>query len=217
MLKLWEIINPFWKQLDMKIVLRNALLLTVFLMLNVMTAGADTFKQRFEKGSSDFGAQLGWGGTMDVPPGPPNRTDLGFLFFFPNWQYNMTGVNGNSWYSGAWFYHMEAGLAFADRDDKFLLGWSPIMFQYKFLNSKRRWAPNVLIGTGFSMTNWKDVAKRELGSEFQFLLHFGTGVEYFNKKGAYSINYRFFHVSNAGIQFPNIGLNAHIVNVGMRF
>jgi len=91
------------------------------------------------------------------------------------------------------------------------------MAQYKFLSPKRRWAPNILLGAGFSMTNWKDIAERELGSDFQFLLHAGAGLEYFKKKGAYSINYRLFHVSNAGIQFPNIGLNAHVFSLGMRF
>ena len=201
----------------MKTVLRVLPFLAVFLMFNVATAGAETLSERFKKGNSDFGAQLGWGWTVDIPPGR-NRTDLGFLFFFPNWQRNLTGVIGkSSWYQGALFYHMEAGLAFSDRDDKFLVGWSPLVVQYKFLNSRRRWAPNVLLGTGFSMTNWKDVATRELGSEFQFLLHAGAGLEYFKKKGAYSINYRLFHVSNAGIQFPNIGLNAHMFTMGIRF
>lgn len=202
----------------MRVVLRVIPWLAVFLMFNVATAGAESFSQRFEKGNSDFGAQLGWGHNFNLPPGPPNRTDMGFAFFFPNWQRNLTGViGGDSWYSGALFYHMEAGVAFADRDDKFLLGWSPLMVQYKFLDPKRKWAPNVLLGVGFSMTNWKDIAERELGSEFQFLLHAGTGLEYFTKDGAYSINYRLFHVSNAGIQFPNIGLNAHIFSLGMRF
>jgi len=201
----------------MKVLLRVLPFLTIFLMFNVATAGAETLSERFKKGNSDFGAQLGWGWTIDIPPGR-NRTDLGFLFFFPNWQRNLTGVIGkSSWYQGALFYHMEAGIAFSDRNDKFLLGWSPLMVQYKFLNARRRWAPNVMLGTGFAMTNWKDEATRELGSEFQFLLHGGAGLEYFKKKGAYSINYRFFHVSNAGIQFPNIGLNAHMFTMGMRF
>jgi lipid A 3-O-deacylase len=202
----------------MRFILRTGAVLVILLMFNVANAGAENFSQRFEKGSSDFGVQFGWGHNFNLPPGPPNRTDMGFAFFFPNWQRNLTGViGGDSWYQGGWFYHMEAGLAFADRDDKFLLGWSPLMVQYKFLNAKRRWAPNILLGTGFSMTNWKDVAERELGSEFQFLLHAGAGLEYFKKDGAYSINYRLFHVSNAGMQFPNIGLNAHVFNLGMRF
>ena len=73
------------------------------------------------------------------------------------------------------------------------------------------------MGVGFSYTNWKDVADRELGSEFQFLLHSGAGIEYFLGEGSVSLNYRFFHVSNAGIELPNIGLNAHIFSLGFRF
>ncbi len=111
---------------------------------------------------------------------------------------------------------MEAGLAFSDRD-KYLVGFSPLMAQYKFLSPERNWAPNFLIGAGFSLTDRKDVAERELGTEFQFLLHGGAGLEFFKEEGAYSINYRFFHVSNAGIKFPNIGLNAHLFTMGMRF
>ncbi len=202
----------------MRIILRAVPRLAVFLMFlmfNVVTARADNFSQRFEKGSSDFGAQLGWGWTIDIPPGS-DRTYLGFLFFFPNWQYNLTGLIGESWYQGAWFYHMEAGLAFSDRD-KYLVGFSPLMTQYKFLNPERNWAPNVLIGGGFSLTNWKDVAVRELGTEFQFLLHAGAGLEFFKKESTYSINYRFFHISNAEIKSPNIGLNAHLITLGMRF
>ena len=186
----------------MKLILRAWTVFAILLMLNVAIARAESFEHRFEGGNSDFGVQFGWGHNFNLPPGPPNRTDMGFAFFFPNWQRNLTGVIGkDTFYQGAWFYHMEAGLAFADRDNKFLLGWSPIMAQYKFLSPKRRWAPNILLGAGFSMTNWKDVAERELGSEFQFLLHAGAGLEYFKKDGAYSINYRLFHVSNAGIQF----------------
>ena len=200
----------------MRFFLRTTPVLAFFFVFCVTTSEAATFSERFKKGGSDFGAEIGWGWAVDIPPGR-NRTDLGYLFFFPNWQHNLTGMVGKSWYKGALFYHMEGGLAFSDRDDKFLVGWSPLMAQYKFLSPKRRWAPNVLMGAGFSMTNWKDVATRELGSEFQFLLHAGTGLEYYKQKGAYSINYRFFHVSNAGIQFPNIGLNAHQITLGIRF
>ena len=200
----------------MKLILRGVLFLALVIMLNQTTAGAETFSKRFSKGASDFGVELGWGYTIDLPPGR-DRTDLSFLFFFPNWQRNLTGMIGKSWYKGALYYHMEGGLAIENREDKYLIGWSPLMVQYKFLSPKRRWAPNVLIGAGFSMTNWKDIADRELGSEFQFLLHLGAGIEYFKKEGAYSFNYRLFHVSNAGMQRPNIGLNAHVFSLGMRF
>ncbi len=172
---------------------------------------------RFEKGDSSFGLQAGWGYTDDIPGGV-DRTDLSFLFFFPNYQQNLTGQVGDSWYQGSLFWHVEAGFASVlNRNGEYLLGFSPGMVQYKFQNPKRNWAPNILAGVGFSYTNWKDAATRELGSEFQFLLHSGAGIEYYLGKNAISLNYRFFHVSNAGIELPNIGLNAHIFSLGFRF
>ena len=46
------------------------------------------------------------------------------------------------------------------------LGISPLLFQYKFINPKRKWAPNILLGAGASHSNWDDVAERELEGEF---------------------------------------------------
>ncbi|MEE9258090.1 MAG: acyloxyacyl hydrolase [Nitrospinaceae bacterium] len=191
--------------------------ITLLLLLEVASACAQPFSQRFAKGQSTFGLQAGFGFTVDIPPGR-DRTDLSFLFFFPNYQYNLTGLIGKSWYQGAWNWHVEAGIAeVLNRGGEYLLGFSPLMAEYQFLNPKRRWAPKILLGAGFAMTNWKDVAERELGSEFQFLLHAGAGVEVFKSKGSYSFNYRFFHLSNSGIQDPNIGLNAHVLNFGIEF
>ena len=179
---------------------------------------AQGFSERFSKGSSSFGGQLGMGHTFNLPPGK-DRTDLSFAFIFPNWQYNLTGlISQDSFLQGALYWHVEAGLAgLTRRDHEYLLGFSPLMVEYKFLNQKRRWAPTVLAGAGFSMTNWKDQAEYELGSEFEFLLHAGAGVEVFHQSGSYSFNYRLFHLSNAGMQRPNIGLNAHVFSLGFRF
>ncbi|MFQ5450534.1 MAG: acyloxyacyl hydrolase [Nitrospinaceae bacterium] len=189
----------------------------MLILVLVTGAHAEKFSQRFAKGTSNFGVQTGFGYTLDIPPGR-DRSDLSFLFFFPNWQYNFTGVIGKSLYRGALFWHVEAGFAsLLNRGGEYLLGFSPLMVQYKFLSPKRRWAPNLLLGAGFSYTNFKDVAERELGSEFEFLLNAGAGLEYFLKKGSISLNYRFFHISNAGIHFPNIGLNANVISLGFRF
>ena len=57
---------------------------------------ADSFSKRFKKGSYDFGAQIGGGYTIELPSGT-DRTDITMLFFFPNWQYNVTGLIGESW------------------------------------------------------------------------------------------------------------------------
>ena len=192
-----------------------ALFLTFSTHGNVVDA--DSFSKRFKKGSHNFGAQIGWGYTFDLPPGR-DRINIGMLFFFPNWQSNITGLIGESWYRGALFHHVEAGFANAvDRGGNWLWGFSPLMAQYKFLSPRRKWAPNILAGAGFSYGDWNDLAEREIATEFEFLLHVGAGVEFYNRTNAWSLNYRLFHVSNSGIKMPNIGLNAHVFSLGMRF
>jgi lipid A 3-O-deacylase len=176
-----------------------------------------SFDHRFSKGSQSFGLQAGLGYTEDLPSGS-GRTDITFLFLFPNFQYNLTGLMGSSWYQGTMNWQLEAGAAsILNHDGEYLLGVSPLLFQYKFLNSNRKWAPNILLGAGASYTDWEDVAENELGGKFQFLLHAGAGMEYFMNRWSYSINYRLLHVSNAGIEVPNIGLNAHTFNLGIQF
>ena len=70
----------------------------IFLTFTTFThlVDAETFSQRFEKGSQDFGAQVGWGYTFDLPPGR-DRINIGTLFLFPNFQRNITGLIGESW------------------------------------------------------------------------------------------------------------------------
>jgi len=193
--------------------------LVVFMVLACpVFVGAQSFHDRFSKGDSSFGAQLGFGHTFNMPSGK-DRTDLSFAFIFPNWQYNLTGVIAqDAPLQGVLYWHVEAGMALlTHRGHEYLLGFSPLMVEYKFLNPNRKWAPTLLAGAGFSMTNWKDQADYELGSEFEFLLHAGAGVEVFHQSGSYSFNYRLFHLSNAGMQRPNIGLNAHVFSLGFRF
>ncbi len=191
------------------------LLITLFA---APVAAEDThFTGQFKKGSDSFGIHAGLGFTEDIPGGQ-DRTDITFLFLFPNYQYNLTGLMGSSWYQGALNWHLEAGAAtILNRDEENLLGVSPLLFQYKFLDTKRRWAPNILLGAGVAWTDWDEPASRELGGELQFLVHGGAGLEYFLDDWSYSVNYRLLHISNAGTDNPNVGLNAHTFNLGIQF
>jgi len=205
--------------------LRYFLAIGCLIGLGASQAFADKINSadRFQKGSRSFGLQVGLGYTDD-PFGITedltgrDATDLTYLFFFPNFQYNLTGLVGSSWYQGALHWQLEAGFAsILNKDGEYLLGVSPLLFQYKFLNSNRNWAPNILLGGGVASTNWENAAEGELGGKFQFLLHAGAGLEYFLDRGSYSINYRLFHVSNAGTRSPNIGVNGHTFALGIQF
>lgn len=200
---------PYWKTV-------MAGLLTVC-FLGTGVARAETFSDRFGQGTWTFGAEAGFGYTFDLPGGK-DRSDLKFALLFPNFQYNLTGVIGrDSWYQGALYWQPEVNVAYlTNHGGEYLAGFSPIMLEYKFVDPKRGWAPNLLGGAGFSITNWGDVAP-ELGSDFEYLLHVGAGLEFFRKEGSYSINYRLFHVSNSGIESVNIGLNAHVFTLGISF
>lgn len=193
------------------------IVLFVTLVATPVAAEDTHFTGQFKKGSDSFGLQAGLGFTENIPAGR-DRTDITFLYLFPNYQYNLTGVMGNSWYQGALNWHLEAGVAhILNRNGENLLGFTPLQFQYKFLDPKRRWAPNALIGAGVSWTDWDEPANRELGGEFQFLVQGGVGLEYFLDNWSYSLNYRMLHISNANTKVPNLGLNAHIISLGVQF
>ncbi len=176
--------------------------------------------ERFEKGHYQFGGELGYGGGVNIPLGI-DRTDIQFFHIAANFQYDLTGSIGKSFYQGNLYWFTELGADFL-HNPAFgsLVGISPVMLQYKFVKPGRSWAPSLLGGAGFSVTDWdeKDLAEREIGGDFQFLLHLGVGLEFFRPKGSsFSVNYRFFHVSNAGTQKPNIGLNANLLTLGFTF
>lgn len=193
--------------------------IVMFLVLVASPVAAEDnhFTDQFKKGSDSFGLQAGLGFTEDIPAGR-DRTDITFLHILPNYQYNLTGLMGSSWYQGVWNWQVEAVAAHAlNHNGENLFGITPLQFQYKFLDPKRRWAPNAMLGAGVSWTDWDEPANQELGGEFQFLLQGGVGLEYFLDKWSYSLNYRMLHISNANTKVPNLGLNAHIITLGFQF
>jgi len=202
------------------------LLSTILFFTGAIIADAEKFAERFGKGTHQFGAEFGYGYSFDLPTGS-ERTDIDFLFFFPNFKYNLTGVVGNSFYRGSLFWVLEVGGVVTINDakrlgmktgssGKYQVGFSPLLVEYKFLSPTRGWAPHILLGGGFSYGDFVDAA-RELGTKFEFILHAGAGFEYFLKKGSFSLNYRLLHMSNSNIERPNIGLNSHVFTLGFSF
>ena len=114
----------------------------------------------------------------------------------------------------------EAGVANSYHPSSgYVLGFSPLMVEYKFVPPKAKIIPYVMAGAGFAYTDWSDKSyQREIATNFEFLLHAGAGAEVYRiKSGIFSVNYRFFHISNAGIAFPNIGINANLFTIGYSF
>ena len=63
-----------------------------------------------------------------------------------------------------------------------------------------------------------DTRVPEITGHTQFLSQGGVGVQYFYKpKRAFVIEYRYFHMSNAGIEQPNHGFNGNMLSIGYRW
>ena len=174
---------------------------------------------RFEKGASEFGVQTGWGYSLQLPDGAP-RTHWKFGFLAPNYKYNLTGIIGESYYRGTLSWMVEGDAVISYRPSTaYVFGASPLMVEYKFIQPDAKIIPYVFVGAGVSYTNWDQKPyQQELGTNFEFLLHGGVGAEFCKSKyGAFSAGYRFLHISNSGIKYPNIGVNANLITLGYAF
>ena len=103
-------------------------------MSQCLVSGDDVFKsaKRFNKGFHSFGAEIGYGAGLNVPGGP-DRTDIQFARIAANFQLDLTGNIGKSFYQGNlnWFAELNADLLHNPGFGS-LIGFSPLMFQYKF-------------------------------------------------------------------------------------
>ena len=199
--------------------------------VSVQGSSAPDFESRFAKKQYAFGFNLGIGFTVNIPPVDAvsdERTQIRFVHFFPNFKYNLTGIMGESFFRGALYWVIEAGVAVTLKDPtrnnqvveqspSFLFGMVPAQLEYKFLSPERSWAPFLFAGVGGSWSEWFQET-REIATAFEFILQAGAGIEYFLDNGtALNFNYRFWHLSNSNIKSPNIGLNAHVFSLGFSF
>jgi opacity protein-like surface antigen len=92
-----------------------------------------------------------------------------------------------------------------------VVGLTPLL-RYHF-SAGGRWVPFVDGGAGIAHTN---IGGRDLSEGWQFNLQAGVGTQYFLRRDlALTLQYRWFHLSNAGLNEPNSGLNTHMAYVGL--
>jgi hypothetical protein len=92
------------------------------------------------------------------------------------------------------------------------LGGGLGILRYDFMTGTRL-VPYLQIGGGCL---WTDIRRPALGTDFEFTEQGGPGINYFLCRNlALTTEYRFMHISNAGIKKPNGGVNASIIYAGM--
>ncbi|HKQ39067.1 MAG TPA: acyloxyacyl hydrolase, partial [Verrucomicrobiae bacterium] len=94
---------------------------------------------------------------------------------------------------------------------RYLAGVLPL-FRYNF-TAREPLVPFIDVGAGVMLT---DIYGPDLSGAFQFNEQVGVGAHYlFSDSTALTVQYRFMHVSNAGIREPNYGVNGNIFSVGI--
>jgi hypothetical protein len=93
----------------------------------------------------------------------------------------------------------------------YLVGVAPVLRCH--VNTGTRWMPFVDLGAGFSAT---DIGLPDLRTVFEFNVQGGAGFNYFLwDDTAITAQYRFLHLSNAGLKRPNLGVNTNVIYVGL--
>jgi len=98
-----------------------------------------------------------------------------------------------------------------DPEAAYVTGLTP-MARYHFQPGSRL-SPFVDLGLGFVLT---DIGLPDLSTTYQFSPQAGTGVHWtLSKHLALTLQARYIHISNAGLEQPNDGVNAFVFTGGL--
>jgi lipid A 3-O-deacylase len=134
----------------------------------------------------------------------------------PSWMMTLTDPVGDGWARGQ--ISVGAEMVYLQFREPMLthgIGFTP-KIKYTFV-ALGRLRPYVEFAGG---PFWTDLGGRipEESSQFNFVLTAGVGLSYFiTKQTTLNVGYRFHHISNAGTQYPNLGLNSSLPFGGFSF
>ena len=111
-------------------------------------------------------------------------------------------------------YLAEAHFAKYFTPDGSMIGVVPLGGRYYFLHGPI--LPYLSLGAGFGWTDLTDL--EEINRRFNFLLEGAIGVRgRVSDSQAWTLEFRWSHISNANTVLPNLGLNCAVFLAGMRF
>ena len=121
-------------------------------------------------------------------------------------------LGNDRWYRGYWELLGEVfGGGQFKPGEAYVVGLTPGL-RYDFATGSR-WVPFFDAGAGVTAT---DISRPDLGGTFQFNLQTGPGLHWFVEKNlAITMQYRFLHISSAGTEHPNNGVNTSVFYLGM--
>ena len=126
----------------------------------------------------------------------------------------LTGERGSGLLRGRLEYAVEAIPAFVVFQDSTVYGFdlTPLLLKWNFTSTHHRWIPYFETGAGMLFTT-DDVPEKTFPFNFTpqagFGFHILTG-----RKQAFTLAFKYMHISNGGLDRPNPGINSVQVLVG---
>ena len=154
------------------------------------------------------------GGMLPVRVMDAQVSKLNGVAVHPSWQITLTDPMGDEWWSGSVALGVEAAfVGITQPTGAYGVGVTPKIIYT--LTSFGRVKPYLEGGGGPLWTNF-DGRIPEQGSDFNFLVWGGAGATYdLTARWALNAGVRFSHISNAGTDTPNRGLNYLLPFVGV--
>ncbi|MBI3318451.1 MAG: acyloxyacyl hydrolase [Candidatus Omnitrophica bacterium] len=131
----------------------------------------------------------------------------------PSFTLPLTDEMGPAWLRGRFLLSPELMLnTFIHPYDRPMLGITPLQVQFEF-KSKGRLLPYVNGGLGVL---WANVERKETGADINFNSQVGVGARWLITEDlGLILEYRHIHLSNAGIDEKNSGINTHNFLLGL--
>jgi opacity protein-like surface antigen len=97
------------------------------------------------------------------------------------------------------------------------LAGGTILWRYNFVQPDSRWVPYFQLGVGAVFNDiHKDYSQRLIGQEWEFDVEAALGVRYFfNDRWSGNLEGGYRHISNAGLNDRNVGLNSLGATIGL--
>jgi lipid A 3-O-deacylase len=173
------------------------------------TLWVDDVGNGFEAGANTFSASA-VGGVGFKMFGSKEEHDLALLSL--SYGRMLGGLHGKGWYRGNYEFRLELFTgAQVSPSTEWMIGLTPHL-RYD-LATGTRWVPFADFGAGVSATS---IGPPDLSGTFEFNLQAAFGTHYFFAKNlAGTVEARYLHMSCAGINHPNLGINSIMGVIGV--
>ncbi len=170
----------------------------------------------FRFGQQSIGIAAGYGLALPIAGSSGgDLRDVQFLYFAPRWSIGLSNpIGGNTWYRGNFELVVEGTFLYGFEPNDGIAGGITPLFRYNFLAGDRL-IPFVQFGAGVLAL---DFDLRRQADGINFSPQAGLGFHYFlSERTALTGEWRYHHISNAGIHRDNSGINSSVVLLGVTF